>query len=74
MAAKILMLLSASILLTLGAMHLSLTFWGTGLTPRDPALQASMNTTSPVLTNETTMARCWTGFNATHSMALILLA
>ena len=53
-------------------MHLSLTFWGTGLTPRDPALEASMSTTSPVLTNETTMWRCWTGFNATHSMALIL--
>jgi hypothetical protein len=72
MAARISMLLSASILLTLGAMHLSLTFWGTGLTPRDPALQTAMNTTSPVLTDETTMWRCWTGFNATHSMALIL--
>jgi hypothetical protein len=72
MAARILMVLSAGILLTLGTMHLSLTFWGTNLTPRDPALQTSMSTTSPVLTSETTMWRCWTGFNATHSMALIL--
>ena len=37
-----------------------------------PTLQTSMRTTSPVLTTETTMWRCWTGFNATHSMALIL--
>jgi len=72
MAARILMVLSSSILLTLGIMHLSLMFGGTGLTPRDPALQASMSTTSPVLTDETTMWRCWMGFNATHSMALIL--
>ena len=72
MAARILMVLSASILLALGTMHLTLTFWGTGLTPTDPTLQASMRTTSPVLTTETTMWRCWTGFNATHSMALIL--
>jgi hypothetical protein len=72
MPARIPMLLSASILLTLGTMHLTLTFWGTGLTPTDPTLQTSMRTTSPVLTPETTMWRCWTGFNATHSMALIL--
>jgi hypothetical protein len=72
MAARILMVLSASILLALGTMHLTLTFWGTGLTPTDPTLQASMRTTSPVLTSETTMWRCWTGFNATHSMSLIL--
>ena len=72
MAARILMVLSASILLALGTMHLTLTFWGTRLTPTDPTLQASMRTTSPVLTTETTMWRCWTGFNATHSMALIL--
>ena len=72
MPAKILMLLSASILLTLGTMHLTLTFWGTGLNPTDPTLQTSMRTTSPILTTETTIWRCWTGFNATHSIALIL--
>ena len=72
MPAKILMLLSASILLTLGTMHLTLTFWSTGLNPTNPTLQTSMRTTSPILTTETTIWRCWTGFNATHSMALIL--
>jgi hypothetical protein len=72
LAAKILMVLSASIVLTLGVVHLVYTFWGPNLTPRDPALQISMSQSSPVITKETTMWRCWVGFNASHSMGLIL--
>ncbi len=72
MAAKILMVLSASIVFTLGVVHFAYTFWGTNLTPRDPALQISMSQISPVITKETTMWRCWVGFNASHSMGLIL--
>ena len=72
MWAKILMILSASIIFTLGVVHLVYTFWGPKLTPRDPALQVSMSQISPVITKETTMWRAWVGFNATHSMALIL--
>jgi len=40
--------------------------------PRDPALQISMSQISPVITKETTMWRCWVGFNASHSMGPIL--
>ncbi len=72
MAAKILMVLSASIILTLGVVHLVYTFWGTKLTPRDPEIEISMSQTSPVITRETTMWRAWIGFNASHSMGLIL--
>jgi hypothetical protein len=72
MTARLLMVLSASILLTLGAIHLAYTFWGTNLAPRDSALQVTMSRISPVLTEETTMWRCWMGFNASHSMGLIL--
>jgi hypothetical protein len=72
LAARILMVLSAVIVLTLGVLHFVYTFWGTQLTPRDPALQISMSQISPVITSETTMWRCWVGFNATHSMGLIL--
>jgi len=71
-AAKILMVLSASIVLTLGVVHLVYTFWGPMLTPRDPALQVSMTQISPVITNQTTMWRAWVAFNASHSMGLIL--
>src|SRR6202050_3622693 len=70
--AKILMVLSASMIFTLGVVHLVYTFWGPNLMPRDPALQISMSQISPVITNETTMWRCWVGFNASHSMGLIL--
>jgi hypothetical protein len=72
LAARILMVLSASIIFALGVVHLVYTFWGPNLTPRDPALQVSMSQISPVITNETTMWRCWVGFNASHSMGLIL--
>lgn len=72
MAAEILMVFSASIVFTLGIIHLVYTFWGPNLTPRDPALQISMSQISPVITKETTMWRCWVGFNVSHSMGLIL--
>ena len=72
MAQKILMVLSASIMFTLGVVHLFYTFYGANLTPRDPALQISMRQSSPIVTNETTMWRCWVGFNASHSMGLML--
>ena len=72
MAARILMVLSASIIFTLGVVHLVYTFWGPMLTPRDSALQIRMSQISPVITKETTMWRCWVGFNASHSLGLIL--
>lgn len=72
MVAKLLMAASAGILLLLGAAHLFYTFSGNLLAPRDPALQASMSQISPVITNQTTMWRCWVGFNASHSMGLLL--
>lgn len=72
MAARLLMVVSASIVLTLGVTHFVYTFWGPNLTPRDPALEISMTQISPVITNQTTMWRCWVGFNASHSMGLIL--
>jgi hypothetical protein len=72
MAARVLMVVSASILFTLGVVHFVYTFWGLMLTPRDHALQISMSQISPVITKETTMWRCWVGFNASHGMGLIL--
>ena len=71
-AAQILMLLSAVIILMLGVIHLAYTFRGSKLTPHDPVLQIAMSQTSPVITRETTMWRCWVGFNASHSMGAIL--
>ena len=66
------MMLSAGIILLLGLMHLLFTFTGTKLTPREPALQESMRTVSPVISKETTMWKAWLGFNASHSLGAIL--
>ena len=72
MAAVVLMALSAGILFTLGLIHLFYTFSGPKLTPRDPALRTRMAEVALVITKETTMWRCWIGFNASHSMGAIL--
>lgn len=72
MAAVVLMTLCTAILFVLGAFHFVYTFRGPKLTPRDPALRSRMNEISPVITKETTMWRCWIGFNASHGMGLML--
>lgn len=70
--ATFLMTASAAMLFALGTLHLVYTFIGPKFNPRDPALQARMREVSPVITRETTMWRCWVGFNASHSMAAML--
>ena len=63
---------SAAILLLLGLAHLLFTFHDPKLLPRDPDLQKRMQEVSPVITRQTTMWKTWIGFNASHSVALIL--
>ena len=63
---------SAAIVLLLGLVHLRYTFSGPLLQPRDPELTAKMMNISPVITREATMWQVWVGFNATHSLGLIL--
>ena len=72
MAARVLMVVSASIVFTLGVVHFVYTFWGPNLMPRDPGLEISMRQISPVIAKETTVWRVWVGINASHSMGLIL--
>jgi len=63
---------SAAIVFVLGAIHLLYTFRGPLLRPRDRELQARMEAVSPVITRQTTMWKAWVGFNASHSIALML--
>jgi len=63
---------SAAILFGLGVLHLVYTFRGPLLRPRDRELQARMEAVSPVITRQTTMWKAWVGFNASHSIALML--
>lgn len=63
---------SAAIAAVFGGLHLFHTFRGPMLLPRDEELVESMKRTTPSITRETTMWRAWIGFNATHSMSLLL--
>jgi hypothetical protein len=63
---------SAAIALALGLLHLLYTFRGTRLQPRDASLMAAMQRSPPRITRQTTMWRAWIGFNASHSLGLVL--
>jgi hypothetical protein len=71
-ASTILMLISAGIAFVLGAIHMGYTFSGSNLLPRNPELLTAMNEAHLSLTKETTVWRAWVGFNASHSMGLLL--
>lgn len=58
----------------LGAQHLLLTFFGSRLRPRDPALPELMQGSALILTSQTTVWRAWIGFNASHSLGACLFA
>ena len=67
-----LLLIAPTILLLLGTVHLAYTFRGARLTPRDASLQWQMSQVSPVITAQTTMWKCWIGFNASHGLGAML--
>ena len=63
---------SAAIALFLGVVHLVFTFSGPNLRPRDPELQSRMESVAPVISSQTTIWNAWVGFNASHSLGLLL--
>jgi len=67
-----LVLASSVVVLMLGTAHLIFTFYGPKLTPRNPSLLAKLQSTSPVISSQTTMWKAWLGFNASHSIGAIL--
>lgn len=72
MIAQILVCISAAIALLLGTTHLVFTFRGSMLRPRDPGLETQMKLVAPAITRQTTMWKAWIGFNATHSLGIML--
>lgn len=74
MTAKILMVISVAIIFMLGMIHVIYTFWGAKLTPRDENLKSNMENMAPIISAETTMWKCWIGFNASHSFGLLFFA
>lgn len=71
-ASSWLMAASAITVLVLGLMHLVFTFHGRRFHPRDAAVLAGMQQTTPFITRDTTMWKAWVGFNASHSYGAML--
>lgn len=74
MISRILIGLSAAIILYLGGTHLVYTAFTHGLDPAEAQLETVMRRTPMRISAETTMWRAWTGFNFSHSFALILFS
>jgi hypothetical protein len=65
---------SAAVVGVLGALHLTYTFSGKKLRPRDTHLERQMQLVSPEISRYTTMWQAWVGFNASHSLGALLFA
>ena len=70
--AYVLVSASAALMALLGCVHLLYTYRGNKLDPRDPALRATMERSHLVITRQTTVWRAVKGFNASHSLGLIV--
>ena len=71
---QILVTASAAVVGLLGALHLVYTVASPKFDPRDATLRTAMEKTSPRISPQTTMWRCWVGFNASHSLGALLFA
>src|SRR5260370_22001048 len=74
MIARVFFWAGASIFGVLGTLQLLCIFFSDKLRARDPAVVDAMKGTSPRITGRTTMWRAWIGFNASHSLGLMLLS
>ena len=59
---------------SLGGIHLLYTYRGWKLQPRDPALREAMAQSTLFITRETTVWRANKGFNASHSLGILVFA
>ena len=60
------------IVLLLGTLHLVYTFATNKFLPRDAALAQRMREVAPLICGQTSMWRAWIGFNASHSLGMML--
>jgi hypothetical protein len=72
MLPQILIAIGAAVFALLGTIHLVYTFFTDNFDPRDAATSAAMKATSPILTRRLTMWSAWIGFNASHSLGVLL--
>ena len=70
--ASLLVLASAALMFVLGALHLLYTFRGRKLHPRDAETLRAMQQSPLRITRQATVWQAWMGFNASHSVGLLL--
>ena len=68
MIARILICTGSLIILVLGFLHLSYTFFTNKFLPRNSNVEREMKNTTPRLTKSTTLWNAWIGFNASHGL------
>ncbi len=73
MLSKILWLTGSAIFFILGVIHFYYTFFTTKFDPRNKNVAHEMENSPMRLTDETTMWKAWTGFNASHSASAIFI-
>ena len=71
---QVLIIVGASIFGVLGAVHLIYTFFTNKFNAYDSSVTEAMKGTSPILTKETSVWNAWIGFNASHSLGVMLVA
>jgi hypothetical protein len=57
----------------LGTIHLLYTFFSRKFLVSDSTVMAGMKTTHPLISKDTTVWKCWIGFNASHSIGALFL-
>ena len=72
--ASLLIVASAAIVLVLGALHLLYTFRSRKLHPRDADTLRALQQSTLWITRQATVWQTWIGFNASHSLGLVLFA
>lgn len=71
--AQVLLLSGAFIFGLFGMFHLIYTFFSNKFEAFDPTVTEAMNTSSLIITKETTIWKAWVGFNASHSLGMIIV-
>jgi hypothetical protein len=74
MLPQLLIIVGAMLFGLLGTVHLAYTFFTNKFDARDASTTARMKATTLVLTNRTTLWKAWIGFNASHSLGILLFS
>lgn len=71
--AQILLIVGTSVFGLFGAIHLMYTFFSNKFEAFDPTVTEAMKTSSLIITKETTIWKAWLGFNASHSLGMMIV-